>query len=370
MEKKKNILWITADFFIDVDLPIIPFLCKFYNITWRIIISKNTEINYSNLIKKHCGNLPIAYEIIKIRHRLRDPRIIPEYFDIIKSGKKKYDLTYINFIGIPYFYTIFFPFIHKKNTIIAIHNVTTPRQASNALIATMYTKWMRNTAKNIQVFSKNQLEIIKHLHPQKNIFYAPLALKDFGESNVVPDNKEITFLFFGFIRGYKRLDVLIEAAQIAYEKTKVKFKVIIAGKCDNWDIYDKIINYPELFELKIRSISNEEVPDLFCQSHYYVLPYQDIAQSGALTVGLRYNIPVIASDLPAFKELLIDNITGYSIKPADKISLAERIIFILNNHEKIYSKLKSTQKEYVDSILSTNKIASQYIEFFNSFFKK
>lgn len=370
MEKKKNILWITADCFIDVDLPIIPLLCTSYNITWKIIISKNTEINYFNLIKKSCDNLPITYEIIKISHRLRDPRIISEYYNILKDSNKQNDLTYINFVGIPYFYTLLFPFIHRKKTIIAIHNVTTPRQASNALIATLYTKWIRHIAKNIQVFSINQLEIIKKLQPQKNIFYAPLALKDFGESKAIPDNKEITFLFFGFIRGYKRVDILIEAAQLAYQKTKKKFKVIIAGKCDNWGIYDKLITNPELFELKIRSISNEEIPDLFCRSHYYVLPYQDIAQSGALTVGLRYNIPIIASDLPAFKELLVDNITGYTIKPADKISLSERIVSILDNHEKDYFNLKNAQKEYVNNILSTDKIASQYTDFFNSFFEK
>ena len=217
---------------------------------------------------------------------------------------------------------------------------------------------------NIQVFSLSQLSVLNGKYKNKNVLYAPLALKDFGESSLKPEDI-ITFLSFGIIKDYKRIDVLINAAQKAYEETRKTFLVKIYGNCTDWEKYQKIIKYDFLFNLKIESIPNENIPDLFMSSHYFVLPYQDIAQSGALTVALNYNLPVIVSELPAFKEFVADKETGFFMKTADAESLKEIIIHILENHATIYSSLKKNQQKFVEENLSLESIVEKYKKYIN-----
>ena len=366
MNTKNSITWVTAEYFVDVDLPILPYLSHYYDITWLIIISKRSKIDYTKIINEKCQNTSIKYKFIYLRNRAGSPKIITDYYKLIKVIKNVGSkLIYYDFGGIPYYFTLFYPFISKKKSIIALHNVTTPNQASNQKISAIYNYFVRHAYKNFQVFSQSQLHILEALHPNKNILYAPLALKDFGEPQTLP-NKDITFLFFGFIRGYKRVDVLIDAAQMAYENTHIKFKVCIAGQCDNWNEYEKRIKYPDLFDLQIRNIPNEEVADLFGKAHYFVMPYQDIAQSGAMTVGLRYNLPIIASELPAFKEFMIDKETGFFIEPANKKDLSKIMIYILSNHSSIYNRLRERQKEYINQTLSIENITNKYVKYLDS----
>jgi glycosyltransferase involved in cell wall biosynthesis len=175
----------------------------------------------------------------------------------------------------------------------------------------------------------------------------------------------ITFLNFGIISRYKRVDVLINAAVLAYEKTNLKFIVKIAGRCKNWDSYQSLIKYPFLFDLRIESIPNEEVADLFASSHYFVLPYQDISQSGALMVALNYNLPVLASNVRSFSEFIVDGRTGFLFETASVNSLSNLIVHILENHKTIYQFLKLQQKKFVDDNFSIDTIVNKYSVFFN-----
>ena len=362
---KKKIIWITADHFIDVDLPIIPYLVTYYDITWLIVESGSNTIDYHRIIEDKIHGLPIKIEYIKIRSRIRNIKIIFEYISLFRRVKnQRVDLIYFDFDGFPYFNFFFYKFFNQKKTIVAIHNVSTPKGAVNYSLAKRYTNFTLSKFKNIQVFSLSQLSVLNEKFKNKNVLYAPLALKDFGKSSLKP-NEKITFLCFGLIREYKRVDVLINAAQKAYEETKKTFLVKIAGNCNHWEKYQKLIKYDFLFDLRIDRVPNEDIPDLFAYSHYFVLPYQDIAQSGALTVGLNYNLPVIVSELPAFKEFVMDKETGFFMKIADVESLKNIIVHVLMNHDEIYSTLKNNQQKFVEENLSLESIIEKYRNYFN-----
>lgn len=362
----KKILWLTADYFIDVDLPILPVLSRYYKIKWLIVLYRGTKIDYRQIIDKKCADCNIEYEFIYVKNRASNPMVVKEYWSVIKMMREvNADLNYFDISGLPYFYTFFYPFIDKGKSIVALHNVTTPRGAANYRIANIYNIFIRNMYKNFQVFSENQYKVLHSMNPDKKILNAPLALKDFGIPTVDP-NKILTFLFFGLIRDYKKVDVLIKAAQNAYKETGVKFKVCIAGKCEFWEKYEKLIIYPELFELRIESIPNEDIPNLFNKAHYFVMPYQGIAQSGAMAVALRYNIPIIASDLDTFHEFMIDKETGFFMKVADEGSLTDIFINIIHSSKDDYALMKKKQKNFVDENLSTIKIANQYKTFFDT----
>jgi len=363
---KKKIVWVTANCFIDVDLPILPLMSEKYEIEWFVIYEKSIKIDYQSIIHDKIKNSDIKLVTIQLKSRIRNPFLFIEYlFLLSKILKPKPSLFYIDISGMPYFLPLLKMFVDSKRVVVATHNVSTPKGAANQNLAKQYMRFTLKVFNNLHVFSESQKIIIVTKYPKKNILFAPLALKDFGKPNTIPDNI-ITFLNFGIISEYKRVDVLIQAAIKAYEKTGKRFIVKIAGACNDWSKYQELIKYPFLFDLRIESIPNEDIPNLFASSHYFVLPYQDIAQSGALTVAFNYNLPVLASNLEGFREYINHERTGFLFETASVDALSELLVHIIKNHNFIYSDLKENQLKFVQENYVIETIAKKYSNFFES----
>ena len=206
--------------------------------------------------------------------------------------------------------------------------------------------------------------------PNKRVFYAPFILKDYGSATINRTDNRLTFLNFGNIRPYKRIDVLIEAVQRVYEKTKIATRVILAGKCDDWETYDKLIRYPEVFDLRIHRIDNNDIPDLFAEADYFVAPYQDIAQSGSSVVAVNYGIPLIASRLPAFEEFVEDKITGRLIEPANVDSLEAVIREIVESNNAGYDEMVDHLIHKRENLFSTESVVNRYREFIDGIIER
>jgi len=368
----KSISWITADYFLDVDLPIIAELRKEYRIYWQIIIAHKSTIDYEQYVKllipENGNNLTIDYVYEPCRHR--DPRLFFTTWRIVKSAKAfKPDFYYISGFFVPWGLPLFKLMLPLKKVVMACHNVSTPKGAVNSRMALRNMNFVLRNFINIQVFSKGQHKVLDSMTSGKNVLEAPLALKNYGDpkrTDIKKDKSVIRFLSFGIIRDYKRLDLLIEAACLLYARGYRNYRVLIAGGCNDWDShYAPIIRHPEVFELDIRRIPNEEVADLFAISDYFVMPYQDIAQSGAITVAFQYNVPTIVSDIPQFKEFVEDGKTGIVFKSEDSKDLADKMQYVLENHDDIYSQLKHNQADFVQRELSIESIVAKYKAFFD-----
>lgn len=368
--KKEKISWITADYFIDVDLPIIAELRRDYNIYWQIIIAHNNTIDYEQYVKLLIPdpgkNLIIDYVYEPCRHR--NPRLFFTTLQMARNARAfKPDFYYISGFFAPWGLPLFKMMLPRKKIVLACHNVSTPKGAINSRSAEWTMRYVLKNFPNIQVFSKGQHKVLNTLCKGKNVLEAPLALKDYGKPGVTTiKNKDIIrFLNFGIIREYKRVDLLVEASNILYERGYKNFRVLIAGGCRDWDsLYAPLIRYPEVFELDIRRIPNEEVADLFAKSDYFVMPYQDIAQSGAITVAFKYNLPTIVSDIPQFKEFVEDHKTGIVFKTEDVRDLADKMQYVLDNHDEIYPNLRREQANYVQQELSIESIIAKYKAYF------
>lgn len=366
---KKTISWITPSSLIDVDLPIIKQLQHHYKINWQIVIANKSSIDYERYVYDTMQNSDtVNLSFVYLRYRNRDPRNIVDYIQIVNNAKKeKPSIFYISFFAMPYGIFIYRLLLPIKRCVIACHNVSTPKGASSESFTRIYTDWVLSTFNNIQVFSNGQKEVLESRYCKKNVLMAPLAIKDYGESEIRIDKDDaglIKFLNFGNIVDYKRVDLLIEVGNKLYEKGVRNFKIVIAGKCGIWESkYASLIKYPDVFELYIKRIPNEDVADLFAQSHYFVLPYQDIAQSGAITVAFRYNLPTIVSDIPQFEEFVENNVTGITFKNGSADDLADKMKYLIDNHAEIYSYLSRNQAEYVEKELSLQSIINKYVEY-------
>ncbi|EFS33658.1 MULTISPECIES: glycosyltransferase family 4 protein [Bacteroides] len=369
---KKKISWITPSCFIDVDLPIINLLAKDYSIDWQIVVENNQEIDYELYVRSVLKDNPnVLVYFFYLTYRLRSPHNIIDLIRIIKRARAFLpNLYYISAAMHPYGTMMYRLMLPKRNVVIACHNVSTPRGANSEKWAKKLTNMWIRSFKNIQVFSRSQEVILKEKVHGKNILMAHLALKDYGESTIEVNKKEertFRFLFFGNIVAYKRVDLLIEAANILHDRGIENFKVRIAGSCNcNWEQnYASFIKCPDVFELMIKRIPNEDVANMFADSHVFVMPYQDIAQSGAITVAFRYNVVTLVSDIPQFKEFVEDGVTGLAFQSGNAGDLADKMQWCIENRDVLLKELSVNQKNFVDKELSLTSIVAKYKDFFS-----
>lgn len=369
--EKKRIAWITFNAFLDTDLYVVKNLSQFYFIDWHIIRSGNDKFEYIDEIKKTNDKESLSVHLHVCGERLRMPSCAVYYMHLMDDiNRTKPDLYYSSLAGAPYYIPIFKMYTNLDKTILAIHNVHVPKGGSAYIFFKLYNNYAISKFKHFQTFSESQCFELKKIAKNKDVLYSPFILKDYGKPKSIRKSDAITFLNFGNIREYKRLDVLINAAQTAYEKSSKEFRVIIAGKCDDWSKYEKIIKYPQLFDIRLGRVENEDIPDLFNECDYFVAPYQDIAQSGSSIVAVNYNKPIIASKLPAFEEYIEDGKTGYLMKPANVESLTDIMIKVLLNYDSEYLTMVNNVREVKEKQFSTDSIVRKYKEYFDEIINK
>jgi glycosyltransferase involved in cell wall biosynthesis len=118
-------------------------------------------------------------------------------------------------------------------------------------------------------------------------------------------------LFFGLIREYKGLDILLEAFKLLPEDD---YQLIIAGEpYGSFDKYQKIIDtipQNDRICMSLRYIKDSEVTDYFSAADIAVLPYRSATQSGISSVAYHFEIPMIVTDVGGLKETIGDRGTG------------------------------------------------------------
>jgi glycosyltransferase involved in cell wall biosynthesis len=133
-------------------------------------------------------------------------------------------------------------------------------------------------------------------------------------------------LFFGIVRPYKGLDVLIQALAKA---DVPEVSLTVAGEI--WQGRDELLGLASDLGLASRVtltegyVPAEEVPRLFAQADALVLPYRSATASQNALIAFAYGIPVIATRAGALADAVTDGINGLLCEPGDVSGLAEAI---------------------------------------------
>jgi D-inositol-3-phosphate glycosyltransferase len=135
-------------------------------------------------------------------------------------------------------------------------------------------------------------------------------------------------LFFGYVRKYKGLDVLLES--IALLRGRLDLVLLVVGEFyDDEQTYRNQIRRLGLETIvTIRSdyVPNEEVKYYFSAADVVVLPYTSATQSGIAQIAYNFDLPVIATNIGGLSEVVRDGETGLLVPPGDSRALAERIL--------------------------------------------
>ncbi len=135
-------------------------------------------------------------------------------------------------------------------------------------------------------------------------------------------------LFFGFIRGYKGLLNLIEAA--ARVPRDRDFQVLVGGEYyeDATPYTDRIreLGLEDRVVLHTRYIPNEEVADFFAAANVVVLPYKSATQSGIIQIAFNFDVPVITTDVGGLPEVVRPGELGEVVPAEDPQALADAMV--------------------------------------------
>jgi len=345
-------------------------LCKIYDLHWFVLNSKNSYFGKKKFEEyRNIANLTIHY--IENNYRQRDPRELILYYKLYKKIKGfSPDFVYSNVAPNPAFAIISVLFFNKNNTIYTAHDGKVQNDSSSfGLMRTFSYNLIYKHSKYVNMFSQAQADLMKKTYPQNMIHKMVLPIKDFGSSEKKKPVDFIRFLSFGSIIYQKNIDLLIEAAEILYNRGYKNFNVSINGGCKNWDFYQSKIMHSEIFECYPHFVSNNDLLNLFASSHYCVFPYRRVSQSGVLKLAFNYNLPVIVSNIGAFKEEVVENTNGFFFEVGNANALANVMEKCLRMDSSLYEGLLERMRIYTKENYSTERVVEQYNELFTSFIK-
>jgi len=218
----------------------------------------------------------------------------------------------------------------------------------------------RYFVKNVDGFvamSQSVLDDLQKFDSEKPRSFCPHPLFDnFGEAiskaaakkNLKLEDNTNYLLFFGFIRDYKGLDILLEA--FADEKLKkLPLKLIVSGEfyTDSKQYYE-IINKNNLKDRVIMHtdfIKDSEVVNYFCAADIVVQPYKTATQSGVTQIGYHFNKPMIVTDVGGLSEIIPDKKVGFVVKTNPKAIADAIYAFYDQNLESEFVNNVKVEKE-------------------------
>lgn len=165
-------------------------------------------------------------------------------------------------------------------------------------------------------------------HPLYDNFGEKISAAEAREKLGINKEEKI-ILFFGFIRRYKGLDILLDAMKLLNPaRLPLKPRLLIAGEFyEDRKVYDeqiKALGIQDNLILHTDFIPDNEVKYYLCAADVLVQPYRNATQSGVTPLAYHFEVPMIVTNVGGLPALVPDNKAGLVAEPT-AASLAEKI---------------------------------------------
>ncbi|MGC8596141.1 MAG: glycosyltransferase [Candidatus Kryptoniota bacterium] len=169
-------------------------------------------------------------------------------------------------------------------------------------------------------------------HPVYEIFGESISRKVARKELGFNENEKVA-LFFGFIRAYKGLKVLLEAMPVVLKNVNLKLLVVGEFYEDPKPYIDFIKEHGLVGNVILidKYVPNRDVALYFSAADLVVLPYVSATQSGIVQIAYNFGIPVIVTDVGGLSEVVTDGVSGYVVEPNSPITLADAIVKFYSN---------------------------------------
>jgi glycosyltransferase involved in cell wall biosynthesis len=200
---------------------------------------------------------------------------------------------------------------------------------------------------DLESFERNK-PIVQVPHPLYDNFGEAVSQKEARQKLGIEEDGKI-LLFFGFIRKYKGLDILLQAMKIIKQKSP-SVKLLVAG-----EFYEDDKPYRELIRnlgiedvliLRTSFIPDSEVKYYLCAADVVVQPYRSATQSGVTPLAYHFEKPMVVTNVGSLPSLVPDGKVGMVAEP-DPGSIAEAILEYLELGENYFiPHLRSEKEKY------------------------
>lgn len=188
----------------------------------------------------------------------------------------------------------------------------------------------------------------KVAHPVYEIFGEPVSKGEARRQLQIPDGNVL--LFFGYIRPYKGLHLLIDALNML--KQRLEVTALVVGEFyedeEPYRQHLRKVGVEHMVRLVAEYVPNEKVAKYFCAADVVVLPYLSATQSGITQIAYNFNKPVIATNVGGLAEVVIDGVSGLVVRPNDAVALADAIVRFYTERleEKLSAGVREEKKKY------------------------
>ena len=246
---------------------------------------------------------------------------------------------------------------NKHTKILAITDNLIPHE--QRFFDAAFTKYFISQCDGFLTMSKAVKSQLESWTTNKPITYTPHPMYDmFGlkqdktlaKKQIDLNPEQAYLLFFGFIRQYKGLGLLLET--MADERIRaLEVKVIIAGEfyedaapymkqIDELNLHDSVI-------LRNDFIPNSQVSLYFSAADAVIQPYLNATQSGVTQIAYYYNTPMIVTNVGGLAELVPHNIVGY-VCEVNKEALVKAVVdfYQLSKEKKFSLAMEGEKKKF------------------------
>jgi glycosyltransferase involved in cell wall biosynthesis len=172
----------------------------------------------------------------------------------------------------------------------------------------------------------------------------------------------VTVLLFGRIKPYKGTDLLLRAAaemrRDLLERTR--FRVVGQPFMDLAPLHELVANagISDYVQIEPRFVSDQEVSELLGAADIVALPYREIDASGVLMTAISAGVPIVATRVGLFAELLEDGVHGKLVDVEDVTGLARALEALVENTE-LRERMGAQVRALQDALPTWSSIAQQ-----------
>ena len=180
---------------------------------------------------------------------------------------------------------------------------------------------------DLQALRRSDTAVCQIAHPVYERFGAPVPQADARDALNVPEDVPVA-LFFGFVREYKGLHVLLDAMPRILERVPDLHLLVAGEPYGDADRYRQIIADHGL-EDRVRwhddYVPSSDVPLYFSATDLVVQPYVSATQSGVAQIAFHFERPMVVTDVGGLAEVIPNEDAGFVVPPRDAGALAEAV---------------------------------------------
>lgn len=258
--------------------------------------------------------------------------------------------------------------LSKTTTVVSIVHNAIPHERS--IIDKLFSKYFFKRNSKIITLSNAVASDIHRVFPKLStiVLHHPMyhhfgdgKPKDVARKKLnIPVDKKV-LLFFGLVRPYKGLDILLNALN----ELNDSYEVVIAGETyGSFEEYQRIIqenNLAHRIHHFDRYIDDGEVVDFFSAADACVLPYKSATQSGVVAIAQSFGLPVFVSNVGGLHEFIEHQRTGFLVEDLTGEGFAREIDSAFKTETLI--EVSNTLSEVSQQQNSWEEFADQVIEF-------